>query len=195
MARIFPPGHNSRRSSLALAISFAFTFVLSIVTLSVVCRKGHRIMFHGNSCIKAGVMTTSCVFFFVSVVVILIFVCSSGSFWWYLPYSNPINYILAHQASTKPTPPHPSHIFRKFHDPCCIHCFLCFTLWNNYRKLKPWIKPGLDSHDDGSHRGVHPSYLCRQIYMFACRLQPPWLSAISLSSLHSSTVFFGEDRT
>jgi len=65
MARIFPPGHHFRRSSLTLALYFVVTFIVCIVTLSLVCRTGNEIMFRGESCIKAGVMTTSCVLFFI----------------------------------------------------------------------------------------------------------------------------------
>ena len=62
MARIFPPGHHSRRSSLALAFYLVVTFIVCIVTLSVTCRTGNKIMFQGESCIKAAVMATSCAF-------------------------------------------------------------------------------------------------------------------------------------
>ncbi|KIK02475.1 hypothetical protein K443DRAFT_96805 [Laccaria amethystina LaAM-08-1] len=59
MARIFPPGHHSRRSFLTLAFYFVVTFILCIVTLSVVCRTGNKIMYSGESCIKAGMMATA----------------------------------------------------------------------------------------------------------------------------------------
>jgi hypothetical protein len=60
MTRLFPPGHRSRQFSLRLTFYFVVTFILCIVTLSVACRTGNKIIFHGESCIKAGIMTTSC---------------------------------------------------------------------------------------------------------------------------------------
>ncbi|KIJ90752.1 hypothetical protein K443DRAFT_657898 [Laccaria amethystina LaAM-08-1] len=59
MTRLFPPGHRSRQFSLTLTFYFVVTFILCIVTLSVACRTGNKIIFHGESCIKAGIMTTS----------------------------------------------------------------------------------------------------------------------------------------
>lgn len=59
MARIFPPGHHSRRASLTLAFYLVFTFTVCVVTLSVACRTGNKLMFQGESCIKAAVMSTS----------------------------------------------------------------------------------------------------------------------------------------
>lgn len=63
MARIFPPGHHSRRSSLTLAFYFVVTFIVCVVTFSVACRTGNEIMWHGESCIKSAMMATSCALF------------------------------------------------------------------------------------------------------------------------------------
>lgn len=63
MARIFPPGHHSRRLSLALAFCLVVMFTVCIVTLSVTCRTGNKLMFQGESCIRAAVMATSCALF------------------------------------------------------------------------------------------------------------------------------------
>jgi hypothetical protein len=48
---------------LTLAFYFVVTFILCIVTLSVVCRTGNKIMYSGESCIKAGMMATACALF------------------------------------------------------------------------------------------------------------------------------------